>query len=115
MARPRKEINWEIFEGLCSIQCTRREIADVLGCSEDTIKRAVKREKGVTFEEYAQKFAAKGKVSLRRKQYELALAGNVTMLVWLGKQYLEQKEKQEFSTPLGRGFTLEIKRKEPKK
>jgi hypothetical protein len=32
----------------------------------------------------------KGRGSLRRKQYQLALQGNPTMLIWLGKQWLNQ-------------------------
>ena len=36
-------------------------------------------------------------MSLRRKQFETALAGNVTMMVWLGKQYLGQKDKTEIT------------------
>ena len=40
-----------------------------------------------------------GFVSLRRKQYELAMAGNATMLIFLGKQYLGQSDKREVTTP----------------
>ena len=38
-----------------------------------------------------------GKASLRRKQYEVAMGGNCTMLVWLGKQYLGQTDKIDAS------------------
>jgi hypothetical protein len=31
--------------------------------------------------------------SLRRKQYEIAMKGNVSMLIWLGKNILNQAEK----------------------
>ena len=93
--RPRVAINWAILDGLLRIQCTRREVASVLGCSEDTITRAVKRAHRMTYEEYAASHAAAGHVSIRRKQMELAMAGDRTMLIWLGKQYLGQAEKQE--------------------
>ena len=36
-----------------------------------------------------------GRTSLRRKQMECALAGNVIMQIWLGKQYLGQADKVE--------------------
>jgi hypothetical protein len=39
--------------------------------------------------------------SVRRKQFELAMAGNPTMLVWLGKQYLGQHDKLGISAPDG--------------
>lgn len=35
------------------------------------------------------------KISLRRQQIEAAKGGNVTMLIWLGKQLLGQADKQE--------------------
>jgi hypothetical protein len=33
--------------------------------------------------------------SLRRKQIQVAMSGNVTMLIWLGKQHLSQTDRQE--------------------
>lgn len=39
--------------------------------------------------------AGKMRLSIRRMQIKAAQAGNATMLVWLGKQYLEQRDKQE--------------------
>ena len=33
--------------------------------------------------------------SLRKRQFDLAMDGNPTMLVWLGKQYLGQSDKIE--------------------
>lgn len=36
-------------------------------------------------------------ISLRRKQIQAADAGNVTMLIWLGKQYLGQTDKQQIA------------------
>lgn len=95
--RPKIKINWEELDKLCEIQCTLVEISNWFSCSEDTIENRVKEEKGETFSEYYKKKASKGKMSLRRKQIEVANTGNVTMLIWLGKQYLEQKDKQDVS------------------
>jgi hypothetical protein len=47
------------------------------------------------------KSAAEGSVSLRIKQHALALNGNVTMLIWLGKNRLGQSDKQEIGGPNG--------------
>jgi hypothetical protein len=49
----------------------------------------------MTYAAYFEQKAAKGRISLRRKQFEVAQGGNVTMLIWLGKQHLEQAEKVE--------------------
>ncbi len=93
MARPLKEIDWATVEKLCSLQCTGEEIASFLDISYDTLERAVKREKKQCFADYYNKKRGTGKISLRRKQYEVAMAGNPTMLIWLGKQWLGQAEK----------------------
>lgn len=94
MARPRTEIDKQQFENLCAFQCTKEEIAGWFHCSEDTIERWCKREYKKCF---AVVFAEKrgiGRISLRRSQFRMA-EHNPTMAIWLGKQYLGQKEQQE--------------------
>lgn len=95
MGRPRKEINFAVFEGLCRIQCTEVEIASVLQVDIDTLNARLKENYGETFSEVYKKHSAPGKISLRRAQFKAAENGNSTMLVWLGKQYLGQKDKHE--------------------
>ena len=90
--RPRKEIDQSFFEGLCEIQATLEEIAHVLRVSEDTIERWCKRTYELGFADAYKKFSATGKISLRRSQFNVALQGNPTLLIWLGKQYLGQRE-----------------------
>lgn len=91
--RPRIEIDREQFEDLCKIQCTLEEIASYFDCSDDTIERWCLREYDKGFAEVFRLKRGKGKVSLRRKQYQCALDGDKTMLVWLGKQMLSQTDK----------------------
>lgn len=93
MGRPRIEINQEQFEKLCSYQCTEEEIAGLFKCSVDTIENWCKRTYGETFSEVYKKHSAVGKLSLRRAQFRLA-EKNAAMAIWLGKQYLDQKDKQ---------------------
>lgn len=92
--RPRIEIDEEQFKGLCSIQCTLQEIAAWFKCSEDTIERWCKRQFKLSFAESYKKFSAGGKISLRRYQMRMA-EHNPTMAIWLGKQYLGQKDYKE--------------------
>lgn len=98
MARPRKEIDWPKFEALCRIHCTKDEICAVLDVDDRTLDRACKREKHHCFDVLWKSLASEGKASLRRKQMELALAGNPTMLIWMGKQQLGQRDKQDLQT-----------------
>ena len=50
-----------------------------------------------------------GRPSAERKQIQDALGGNVSMLIWLGKQMLEQKDKHEMSSDEEKGFVMHIK------
>ena len=95
MGRPVKEIDWKMVDKMLWIQCTQLEICGILEVSEDTLCRRSLETHGVTFAEYSEQKRQGGKMSLRRKQMDLAMSGNVTMNIWLGKQYLGQKDKQE--------------------
>jgi hypothetical protein len=95
--RKKKEVNWNIVDNLCKIQCTEIEIASALDVSIQLLNERIKEVYGKTFIEYWQEKAAGGKKSLRRKQFQLALEGDKTMLVWLGKQYLGQTDKHELA------------------
>lgn len=86
--RPKKEINYKLAEGLASIFCTLDEIASVLDISTRTLQRD---------EEFCRIFK-KGqetaKSSLRRLQWKHA-EKSATMAIFLGKQYLGQKDNVE--------------------
>lgn len=92
--RPPKEIDAEQFEKLCSMQCTLDEISGWFKCSKDTISAWCKRTYGEGFSDVYKKFSQDGKISLRRYQFELA-KHNASMAIFLGKQYLGQKEQVE--------------------
>lgn len=94
MGRPKIEIDPVQFEKLCAIQCTKEEVASWFGCSEDTIEKFCARQYKETFTAVYKRHSGKGKVSLRRNQFKLAET-NVTMAIWLGKQYLGQTEQIE--------------------
>lgn len=87
MGRPLKEIDEKTVHDLASIHCTMEEIGAVVGCSVDTLERR--------FADTIKEAREKGKASLRRMQYLKAKEGNVTMLIWLGKQLLDQRDKSD--------------------
>jgi len=62
-------------------------MAAVLDCDASTLTRR--------FAQAIQKGRASGRMSLKRKQWEMAMGGNITMLIWLGKQNLGQTDKVE--------------------
>lgn len=99
MGRPKKVIDYVLAEKLAYIQCTIDEIAVVLGISDVTLR------KDKRFLAIHRKGMEEGKSSLRRLQWKGAEAGNPTMLIWLGKQYLGQKDKSEVTGKDGQPIT----------
>lgn len=107
MGRPKKEIDKDIFEELCDIQCTEDEIASVFRCSIDTLSRFCKSNYKESFAEVYKKLSEGGKTSLRRKQWKLADT-SAPMAIWLGKQYLGQRDSTEVSIGGKEGTTQRI-------
>jgi hypothetical protein len=91
MGRPRIEFDRKIIERLASIQCTDKEIAAVLGVSFYTLAR--RKADDPEFVEFLERGRANGRATLRRLQWQRANAGSDTMLVWLGKQTLGQRDR----------------------
>jgi len=100
--RPKKIIDYEMVKELSQHACTIEEIGSYLGCSHDTLSKDPK------FKEVYQEGLNKCRRSLRSAQYEAAMDGDRTMLVWLGKCLLGQKEKTETELTL-QGGTEPIK------
>lgn len=87
MGRPRKKVDAKAVIDLASKSMTAEEIAASLNISHDTITRRFASE------------LAKGRelcnASLRRKQFQRAMAGSEKMLIHLGKNRLGQKDAVE--------------------
>ena len=93
MGRPKKEIKQEQFEAMCQIQATQDEIALVLGVTTRTLNTWCKNTYGKTgFDGFREK-REMGKISLRRKQWKLA-DQSAAMAIFLGKQYLGQRDEK---------------------
>lgn len=98
---PRYELNFDQIEDLCAMHCTAREIAWFCNVSEDTLDRRIKEQckpDGTCYSGFAEYFAinsSKGRISLRRMQWQSAKKGSIPMQVFLGKNMLDQTEKQQ--------------------
>lgn len=97
MGRPTKEIDQTEFEKLCFLQCTRDEICGWFDIAEKTLYSWVKRTYHEDFSTVFDKKRSGGKISLRRAQFHLA-EKNAAMAIWLGKQYLGQREQIDIGT-----------------
>lgn len=90
------EIDLKALESMVEIQCTQDECCSILGVTEPTLDKRLKEAGYAGFLDFYKKHSENGKKSLRRAQWEAAVEDkNATMLVWLGKQVLGQKDKTE--------------------
>ena len=87
--RPRLVVDLEEVSDLASEGNKLEEIAHVLGISKSTLcgRKDIR--------DAYDKGRAELAVNVRHWQMECAKSGNASMLMWLGKQYLDQKEKTE--------------------
>lgn len=95
------KIDQQQFENLCGFQCTGQEICDWFRCTEKELDewcsktyRDFKTENGkkiTGFEDAFLVFRGRGKISLRRAQWQLA-SKSPQMAIFLGKQYLGQND-----------------------
>lgn len=99
MARPTKEFDSGQFEALCRMWCTESEICSFFATTDKTLTKWIKRHYHMDFSEAYKKFSEEGNISLRRAQYKSAVdRENVTMMIWLGKQYLGQSDQYQVHT-----------------
>lgn len=91
MGRPRKEIKQDDFEKLCALQCTEEEICAFFDVTDKTLASWCKRTYCKNFSEVFKEKRKIGHISLRRSQFRLA-EKSATMAIFLGKNYLNQRD-----------------------
>ena len=92
IGRPKITINWAEVDKYLIAGTSGQHIADTLGICNDTLFNRCKEIYKMNFSDYSAKKRQKGNSMLHYKQFQVAMGGNVSMLVWLGKQRLGQKE-----------------------
>ena len=92
--RPKKEIDYDTVEKLAHIFCTQEEIATFLDLSASKLQHDEK------FLQVFKKGREGAKMSLRRIQFKLA-EKNAGMAIFLGKNYLDQKDNRDLERDVG--------------
>tara|TARA_R100001594_G_scaffold111366_1_gene146108 strand:+ start:192 stop:572 length:381 start_codon:yes stop_codon:yes gene_type:complete len=87
MARPKLDIDPDKVEMLASFGCSTIEIARLHNCDESTIRLRFKNE--------LERGRENMKIKLRQLQWKQAENGNTSLLIFLGKQYLGQSDRNE--------------------
>ncbi len=97
--KPHFEIDWNKVDELLISGCTIVDIAGHFGCDRDTLYKRFEKEFGTSLSAHSQEKKRKGDNLLRAHQYKKALGltdkGDNTLLIWLGKCRLKQKEHDE--------------------
>lgn len=95
VGNPLKPIDWNIVEAKVIGGSNGVQIAGAIGIHPDTLYQRCELKFGMNWSAYFMQKRAKGEDALHQSQFKKALNGNPTMLIWLGKQRLGQKETQE--------------------
>jgi hypothetical protein len=96
MGRPpaaMEKIDKAELKKLMQFHPSEKEAADWFDVSLSSLERFIKKEFQCTFDEFRDKGFVRTKISIKRKQIEMALGGDRVMLIWCGKQYCGQSEK----------------------
>ena len=94
MSMPEKKPDWKLIAELCKIQCTRQEIYATVNITDKTIDKHCKIDHGMSFSEFYEQNREGGRSSLRRSQWKMA-QNTPSLSIWLGKQYLGQRDQQQ--------------------
>jgi hypothetical protein len=108
MARPKAKIEWDRVGQMLEAGCSGVGIAGVLGIDEATLRKRCLKDLKISFSEFSQQKKAKGDDLIRLKQFDLAMKGDKTLLIWLGKQRLEQAERQDQKHEHSGGVVIEV-------
>ncbi len=98
VGRPKIYIDKNELVKLCEMNCTVDECCAFFEVCEETLNNFCKdnffSEDGtpLNFSEVFRMYKRSGNISIRRKQREVALNGNVEMLKWIGKNSLLQSD-----------------------
>ena len=86
-------LDWEFIDKLLMRQVSSVDIASYLGIDRKTLYNHCVTDKGIEWKYYTRNLKNKGLEILRLKQFEIAIdKDNVTMLIFLGKNYLNQSD-----------------------
>lgn len=106
------QIDWEKVDQWLAAGCNGIQCAAAIGIHYETLARRCKSDKNMDFVAYMQEKRSNGDAMIHAAQFHKAIKEkHPTMLVWLGKQRLGQKEDgdKHASNDLGSKFDEFIK------
>ena len=92
--RPKAKIDWGLVDKLLIAGANGVGIAARLGIDQETLYKACVRDNKIGFSDYSQQKRQIGDDMILSKQFDVAMEGNTSMLIFLGKARLGQQETQ---------------------
>lgn len=106
LGRPRIELDPKQAKIFGYFRATYDTMAEQIGCHVDTIRAAMQDEDSEFSKEYKKGFSGM-KMKLSEAQVKTAIEDrNPTLLVWLGKQYLNQKDSPMPDEDVNKNYTV---------
>ena len=106
VGRPRIELDPEQAKIFGYFRATYDTMAEQIGCHVDTIRAAMQKEDSEFSKAYKKGFSSM-KMKLSEAQVKTAIEEhNSTLLVWLGKQYLNQKDSPMPDEDVNKNYTV---------
>jgi hypothetical protein len=99
--RPPHPIDWDRVVKMTMAGATGASIAHELGVLPALLYDRCQSDQGMNFTNFQILHRMRGDDMLKLKQFELAMKGDKSMLIWLGKNRLKQRDRQEFTTEGG--------------
>jgi hypothetical protein len=93
--KPFKPFDWPVLNALLQRGASMLACTEIMGISEDTIARHIRKEYDLTFAEYREKKLQKTVLKLVEKAIDKALSGDNTMLIWTMKNLAGWADKNE--------------------
>lgn len=96
MGRPKApDPDWKELERMLQVHNSGEDCAYMLGISYSTLSRKVQDHYGFTFDELIKRNQQVGKTTLRKAMMNAVIKGNVSMMIWLSKNWLGMKDNPE--------------------
>jgi len=104
------DINWKSVELSLVCGSSIEDVAFSFDLTFDEFDELCREETGIDIERFADRCDKRGKNRLLQSQYKAAIEGSTTLLVWLGKQRLGQRDKNDIDLASRVPDVIEIRR-----
>lgn len=93
-----KIINWERIKELASCNANISEIASYFGISRTTLYERCQKDNNMSLSEFIEEGKELGRMLLKEAMFKKAIEGNVSQQIFLSKNILGYKDKQDITT-----------------